>query len=173
MFAVGQIVCLRADPSRQGPVIKVLTPAAGRARYRVFHSPDEQRDYEDTQLQCAEAASTTDRITQAIRDGEWLKPDEFRARLTAARLSHSLTDSLYALHAARIKFIPFQFKPLLRLMRSDRPRLLIADEVGVGKTIEAGLILKELQSRQKVENVLIVCPKALVTKWRADNATIR
>src|SRR5439155_7286691 len=95
-------------------------------------------------------------------------PEEFRARLTAARLGHPLTDNIYALHAARIQFIPFQFKPLLRLLRSDQPRLLIADEVGVGKTIEAGLILKELLSRQKVENVLIVCPKALVTKWRAE-----
>jgi len=46
--------------------------------------------------------------------------------------------------------------------------LLIADEVGVGKTIEAGLILKELQSRQRAERVLIVCPKALVGKWRAE-----
>jgi SNF2 family DNA or RNA helicase len=54
------------------------------------------------------------------------------------------------------------------LLRADRPRLLIADEVGVGKTIEAGLILKELQARQRLENVLIVCPKALVTKWRAE-----
>ena len=68
----------------------------------------------------------------------------------------------------RIRFIPFQFKPLLRLLRSDRPRLLIADEVGVGKTIEAGLILKELQLRQKLDNVLVVCPKALVTKWCAE-----
>ena len=54
------------------------------------------------------------------------------------------------------------------MLRADRPRLLIADEVGVGKTIEAGLILKELQARQRLENVLIVCPKALVTKWRAE-----
>ena len=45
---------------------------------------------------------------------------------------------------------------------------MIADEVGVGKTIEAGLILRELESRQNIANVLIVCPKALVTKWRAE-----
>src|SRR5208337_3196371 len=126
------------------------------------------RDYYEEQLQAFETSATFDNIIQAIRDGHWLTPEEFRARLTAARLAHPLTDNLYALHAARIKFIPFQFKPLLRLLRSDRPRLLIADEVGVGKTIEAGLILKEIQSRQKVENVLIVCPKALVTKWRAE-----
>ena len=55
-------------------------------------------------------------------------------------------------------------------IRSDRPRLLIADEVGVGKTIEAGLILRELQARKEVKSVLVLCPKALVTdrKWERD-----
>ena len=64
----------------------------------------------------------------------------FRARLTAARLNNPQIDHLYALHAARIRFVPFQLKPLLRFLHADQPRLLIADEVGVGKTIEAGLI---------------------------------
>ena len=150
---MGQMVCLQAESKRQGSVIQVLPPAGGRHRYKVFHSARGTRDYYEEQLQAFETSATFDNIIQAIRDGHWLAPGEFRARLTAARLAHPLTDNLYALHAARIKFIPFQFKPLLRLLRSDRPRLLIADEVGVGKTIEAGLILKEIQSRQKVENV--------------------
>lgn len=111
-------------------------------------------------------ASSTDR--SVLSADAFLDAYEFLARLTACRLANPLTDNVYALHAARIKFIPFQFKPLLRLLRSDRPRLLIADEVGVGKTIEAGLILKELQSRQRLDNVVVVCPKALVTKWRAE-----
>ena len=167
-FQVGVMVCLRADVARQGSVIQILPPVGGRHRYKVFHSAQEIRDYYEEQLLPVETQGGVDRVAQGIREGQWLPSNDFRARLTAARLAHPLTDNLYALHAARIKFIPFQFKPLLRLLRSDRPRLLIADEVGVGKTIEAGLILKELQSRQKVENVLIVCPKALVTKWRAE-----
>ncbi len=53
------------------------------------------------------------------------------------------------------------------MIRADRPRLLIADEVGVGKTIEAGLIIKELWARTDISSVLVICPKALVTerKW--------
>jgi len=50
--------------------------------------------------------------------------------------------------------VPYQFRPVLKLIQSDRPRLLIADEVGVGKTIEAGLILKELQARRELRSVL-------------------
>jgi len=63
--------------------------------------------------------------------------------------------------------VPYQFRPVLKLIQSDRPRLLIADEVGVGKTIEAGLILKELQARRELRSVLVICPKALVSerKW--------
>ncbi len=63
--------------------------------------------------------------------------------------------------------MPYQYRPVLKLIRSDRPRLLIADEVGVGKTIEAELSLKELQARNDITSVLVICPKALVAerKW--------
>src|SRR5215475_10157661 len=167
-FSIGQCVYLKADPNRQGPIVDVPPPVGGRYRYRVFHTPTEIREYYAEQL-CSLISTTQEGCeARAIFDIPPLPADEFRARLIAARLSHPLTDNLYALHAARIKFIPFQFKPLLRLLHADRPRLLLADEVGVGKTIEAGLILKELQARQRLENVLIVCPKALVTKWRAE-----
>ena len=58
----------------------------------------------------------------------------------------------------------------MKLITADRPRLLIADDVGVGKTIEAGLIIKELQARQKLESILVICPKPLVVedKWRNE-----
>ena len=56
---------------------------------------------------------------------------------------------------------------MLKLIRADRPRLLIADEVGVGKTIEAGLIIRELRARTDIASILVICPKALVAerKW--------
>ena len=167
-FSIGQLVCVKVDTARQGPVIEVMPAVAGRNRYRVFHSPSEIREYYQEQLVLAAQPSRGAFSPMVLAQDRLLSAEEFCARLTALRLANPLTDNLYALHAARIQFIPFQFKPLLRLLRSDRPRLLVADEVGVGKTIEAGLMLKELQSRQRLENVIIVCPKALVTKWRAE-----
>lgn len=158
-FAKGQTVRLIADPERQGVVVEHLPTVVGTVRYRVFHSATEIKEYDEPQLELL-AVNQPNKIV--------LDANEFLARLTASRLAHPLTDTLYALHAARIQFIPFQFKPLLRMLRSETPRILIADEVGVGKTIEAGLILKELDARQALENVLIVCPKALVTKWQAE-----
>jgi len=165
-IAVGQLVRLKADPTRSGPVIEVLPPAGGQNRYRVFHSAESLGEYYQDQLEVIESPRGSDQYIDAMVAGEWTA--DFRAQFAAARLLHPEADGLYALRAARIRFIPFQFKPVLRFLRSDRPRLLIADDVGVGKTIEAGLILKELQTRQQLGNVLIVCPKALTIKWRAE-----
>ncbi len=167
-IAIGQLVCLKADRSRQGPVIEVLPSLAGMMRYRVFHSPTDIREYQADQIDLVESPIIPDELVKALLQANWLDPMLFQARLTAARLAYPQADHLYAIHSARIRFIPFQLKPLLRLLRSDRPRLLIADEVGVGKTIEAGLILKELQTRNRLDHVLILCPKALVNKWREE-----
>jgi SNF2 family DNA or RNA helicase len=167
-FAVGDIVALRVDPGRRGPIIGLEASLGGRARYRVWHSDDAVRVYDEDQLIAVATTDSEVADPSEVFGGPSLELDEFRARFTAARLAHPAIDNLYALHAARIQYIPFQFKPLLRLLRSDRPRLLIADDVGVGKTIEAGLILRELETRSNVANVLVVCPKALTTKWRAE-----
>ena len=87
--------------------------------------------------------------------------------MTARYINHPSTSTLYSLNAARINFVPYQFRPVLRLIRAERPRLLIADGVGVGKTIEAGLILRELQARQEINSVMIICPRPLIAekKW--------
>ena len=168
-FALGQLVAVAADPSRRGPVIDVVDRPGREPRYRVFHSAQIIREYGESQLVAVASVPAVAALTGLLLDSDSLLPaDMFKAVLTAARLEHPLVDTLYAFRAARIQHVPFQFKPLLRLLRADQPRLLIADEVGVGKTIEAGLILRELETRQDLEYVLIVCPKALVEKWRME-----
>ncbi|MCY3932284.1 MAG: hypothetical protein OXH70_11245 [Acidobacteria bacterium] len=75
-----------------------------------------------------------------------------------------------SLRTGRVEFVPYQYRPVLKLIRSDQPRLVIADEVGVGKTIEAGLIIKELRARSGLSSVLVICPKPLVSerKWELE-----
>ena len=61
-------------------------------------------------------------------------------------------------------------RPALKVIKADEPRILIADSVGVGKTIEAGLIIKELEARNELDNVVVICPKPLVSerKWEDE-----
>src|SRR3546814_2773206 len=64
--------------------------------------------------------------------------------------------------------MPHQFKPLLALLDSPSRGLLIADEVGLGKTIEAGLIWTELRFRTNATRLLVVCPAMLTDKWKKE-----
>ncbi len=155
-FSPGQIVILRSDPSVRGAVVSV-TPGTPEDRIGVFVDRDVQTFYA-SQLQVE---------TERDDAPQPLTCDQFHAYLTALQIRYPGLSTLYSLNAARVDFVPYQYRPVLRFIRSDRPRLLIADSVGVGKTIEAGLILRELQARRDIKSVLIICPRPLVTeqKW--------
>lgn len=64
----------------------------------------------------------------------------------------------------------YQLVPLLMAMRLDVKRLLIADDVGIGKTIEAGMILREMLDRGEVDSFAVLCPPHLVDQWVAELA---
>ena len=62
----------------------------------------------------------------------------------------------------------FQLDPLVRAIDMARTNLLIADDVGLGKTIEAGLVVQEMLVRHRIRTVLVLCPASLQEKWRAE-----
>ena len=99
-----------------------------------------------------------------------LSPEELRVALTRRRLEHPATDQFLSYRASKTRLLYHQFLPVKKMLESPDQRLLIADEVGTGKTIEAGLIWAELESRSPsgLENVWIVCPKSLVGKWQDE-----
>lgn len=101
---------------------------------------------------------------------KWVDISTFQSYLTSYQINNPSANNLYSLNSARIDFVPYQFRPALKMIKSDEPRILIADSVGVGKTIEAGLIIKELEARSELDNVLIICPKPLVSerKWELE-----
>lgn len=91
---------------------------------------------------------------------------------SAARVAEALTqDVLLAPIESSVIPLPHQIKALSRAISGDRVRYLLADEVGLGKTIEAGLIFRELKLRGLVKRVLVVAPKGLVTQWVAEMRT--
>ncbi len=158
-FSIGQLVVLKSDHSKQGAITAVY-PGTPENRYSVFQE-DKEKNYYASQLQLRPKQGP---------DVSLLPLSEFHAHLTALQICHPGLSTLYSLNAARVDFIPYQFRPVLKFIRSDRPRMLIADGVGVGKTIEAGLMLRELQARRDIRSVLIICPRPLVTekKWQNE-----
>lgn len=158
-FKPGQIVFLKSNPAIRGAIVSILQ-SAPENRYKVFVDGS-------TQIFYASQIRAEDRQD---KDSLFLPCEEFHSYLTALQIRYPGLSTLYSLNAARIDFIPYQFRPVLKFIRSDRPRLLIADGVGVGKTIEAGLILRELQARRDIRSILIICPRPLVTerKWQIE-----
>ncbi len=71
-------------------------------------------------------------------------------------------------HRAGIRIDRYQLEPLRKALRLPRVNLFIADDVGLGKTIEAGLILRELILRQRVRRVVVAAPPSVVTQWREE-----
>jgi len=115
------------------------------------------------------------RATRADRRHIRFSGDAFRFRLGVQahrlRLAHSI-DPYAALNASRIDPLPHQFEAVYgHLLARPVVRALLAHDAGAGKTIMAGLVIKELQRRQGVRRVLVVAPAGLTVQWRRELLT--
>jgi ERCC4-related helicase len=98
-------------------------------------------------------------------------PDRFSAyyhTLRWNRVTASRTDLLQAPFRAGIGIAHYQLEPLRMALGMPRVNLFIADGVGLGKTIEAGLIARELLLRRKVSDIVVCCPPSMVLQWREE-----
>lgn len=99
------------------------------------------------------------------------EPRRFAAYLHALKWSSvTATDArlFQAPFRAGIHLLDHQLSPLKKALELPRVNLFIADDVGLGKTIEAGLVMQELMLRQRVDRVLIVCPASVTLQWRDE-----
>src|SRR5688572_1430653 len=153
-FSVGDRVVRRSKREDVGVVGGASRRLGGETWYPVvFPGGIEQVLAEDLEPCRGEMS-----IESLLSDGVFASNTALTRRMTAAKLSRPLRDAIYSLHASRTEFHPHQYKPLLKFVSSDRPRILIADEVGLGKTIEAGYILQEQKARYDIDRILVVCP---------------
>jgi len=99
-------------------------------------------------------------------------PERIAYVTAAARIADALErDTLVAPLEGTVIPLPHQIYALSRAMSGDRVRYLLADEVGLGKTIEAGLVLRELKIRGLIKRILVVAPTGLVTQWVSEMRT--
>lgn len=97
------------------------------------------------------------------------KADEIGWISAAVRVTEALAQNvLLAPLEADIISLPHQIRALSRAVAGGRVRYLLADEVGLGKTIEAGLILRELKLRGRIKRTLVVAPKGIAIQWVAE-----
>ena len=88
--------------------------------------------------------------------------------LSETKINGNLSDVIYSMDLTNTDFYAYQFKPVCKIINSPSNAILIADEVGLGKTIEAGLIWTELKQRYDYKRLLIICPKILCDKWQIE-----
>jgi len=115
---------------------------------------------------------TVDQVESLERSATSVGPADLVYVAAAARIADALErDALVAPLVGTVIPLPHQIHALSRAISGDRVRYLLADEVGLGKTIEAGLILRELKIRGLVRRILVVAPTGLVTQWVAEMRT--
>ena len=130
--------------------------AWGFVSYKVF-DPATGRVYKANEEQLSEAIGTTQYDENYLRYVTLL-----------SKIKNETAGGYLSSLASGIIPLPHQLHVLNRAMENNNIRYILADEVGLGKTIEAGMIIRELKSRGLVSRVLVVCPTGLVTQWASE-----
>ena len=106
---------------------------------------------------------------EQLASGRWGTPEDFQLRSEAVRLDlERRADALGALFASRVYVKPHQVSVANQVLSAPQPRFVLADEVGLGKTIEAGLVLSALLHAGLVKRCLVVAPSHLTVQWLAE-----
>jgi SNF2 family DNA or RNA helicase len=155
------------NPGHVGECTGRTIPRGPTVRVQVKF-PDATTEYiSETELELADTTETLDEF-ELIEQGKFGRAADLRRNLTYLHLSGRLANLVYSMGVTNTDFYPHQYKPLLTLLDSPAKGLLIADEVGLGKTIEAGIIWTELRARYDMRRLLVVCPAMLREKWQDE-----
>ena len=155
---------VKADSQGHGTVIEVMPARRGRQLYKVSWESGVTDELEVNLLPDCDISDPYERCMSGIF-GSY---SEYSKINTTFKIKSSNNSTISSLKASKTLFRAYQFKPLLKFLNSPNRRLLVADEVGLGKTIEAGHIMLELKARRELHHVLIVCPKSLQRKWKDE-----
>ena len=152
-FTKGERV-VRKNTNEMGIIIDILP----NRQYLVFFSQKQQ-------IICSEQDII--RLTAKV---DFVQPLEFLKDFLIFKLQKPLSNILYSYSMSKTNREAYQFKPAIKFLKNPKNRILIADEVGLGKTIEACIIYLELKARMQgdMPRVLIVCPAGLKEKWQSE-----
>ncbi|HQK95329.1 MAG TPA: helicase-related protein [Armatimonadota bacterium] len=156
---------LRAQVTDWEPLPSAEGLEHGRLTVRLQEGP---RRGSELQILTAAEAVTPDRVEPLSLDRIG-RASRFRLLHQAFLMQLSPPDDvLIAPRASAVRYEPYQYVPAYRALRMPRPRLLIADDTGLGKTIEAGIVLRELTARRRAGRVLVICPASIMSQWQDE-----
>ena len=164
-FGAGDSVRLKHDPGRVGVVTNRIR-ARGDIRFLQVRFANGAQYVPEDQLE--RIGTDGDDPLDMLKRGRVGNAGDLRRAVTHARLTGRLADVIYSMNTTGTDFYAHQFKPIVKLMNSVGRGILIADEVGLGKTIEAGLLWTELRTRFDFRRLLVLCPAMLREKWQRE-----
>ena len=159
----GSEVFLTDDPGRRGHL-------TGHVRERPDGKVYQVRWHDNTtswvpEYDLEQVAAEPDDVFSLLKNKRFGRLNDLRRNLTFVHLSGRLANVVYSMDTTNTDFYAYQYKPVLTFLESPAGGILIADEVGLGKTIEAGLIWTELRARYDARRLVVVCPAMLREKW--------
>jgi len=123
------------------------------------------------ELEVGHSVAPDQGLPEAIAADGFDDPNTLAAFVDAVRwgaVTSADADSYQAPFRSGANVEAYQLEPLRRALQASRTNLLLADDVGLGKTIEAGLVMQELLLRHRARSVVVVCPPSLALKWRDE-----
>lgn len=166
-FSAGDWVVDKHNPSQPGQYTGKFKQAGPHLMIQLVY-PSGGKNYRP--LACLEKMryGPSSSMEELLKAGRFGKSRDLKRLIVFEKLKGTLHEVIYSMEAAQIDFYPYQFKPVIKFVNSPTERLILADEVGLGKTIEAALIWVELQARRQAKRLLVVCPNLLAEKWRDE-----
>lgn len=166
-FKKGDRISLTRDIDKKGEIDVCLGKQGGYIYYSTLMDDGTNRTFKEEDIRYEVKSET---VWDLLVNNSLADYRNFTISSTIHKVRNSTANTISTLKASRTIFKPYQFKPLVKFLNSDIKRLLIADEVGLGKTIEAGHILLEMAARGALSNALIICTNSLKDKWKTELA---
>ncbi|AXE16689.1 hypothetical protein DR864_02560 [Runella rosea] len=164
-YSKGQRVSLSKNLTKKGYIDNVSDFYAGYQYYDILWDDGSLEVLAEHEIQEEIKISTSWDLLSNNSLGDFR---DFSIANTLYKVKNTTTNTISSLKSSRTIFKAYQYKPLIKFLKSDLKRILIADEVGLGKTIEAGHIMLELAARGNLNNALIICTNSLCDKWKTE-----
>jgi SNF2 family DNA or RNA helicase len=169
---VGQLVVVRKRPFVVAEIVPSSTSPSHPSHLLKLSSVEDDGMGEEMEViwELEPGTSIHEKSTLPVPT-EFDDPKRLQAFLDAVRwgaVSQADDRELHSPFRSGIEIDEYQLDPVVRALSMPRVNLLVADDVGLGKTIEAGLVVQELILRHRVRSVLIVCPSSLQIQWREE-----